>query len=661
VKEPAQIINPEYSVEKIVSRMQEAALRKGQLQDFASSEVVQSAEFRPVRRNGQLLAELDIQPFTLQPQFYPHSDGRYHVNDLLKYHDRTFIQNAYRAILKRGPDASGYKAFIESLRSARLNKLDILASLRYSSEGRAKKVEIEGLRIPSLIRKAYRVPFLGYLLNLLIALVRLPLIIRGEQQFAAHVLAQQELIADHLNHLGRTMRAHSGEVSQVLESQSELIKQIGSRLEEQFHELCRQMDELRQQQSQNSDEWRRQSVALTSQLAEQAEQIQKQIVSIVSEFEVRISETNRKLEVRINAVHRELDIRMDHEAEQRQSAENRLAGELHTREQEIKALKDQLAHWEDGLRSFQIRALQWRTEIAAAETELRQMDALQREQVEATRNDLKRAVDAAFEKQQAVTTQLVLQDQRVETLLREARLRLPAPFSEDQLQVMAAESEHRLDAFYAAFDEQFRGSRDEIKQRLRVYLPIIAERGLGQEELPILDIGCGRGEWLELLKDEQLVAHGVDSNRVLVEQCRARGLSVAEEDLLGLLRRQPDGSVGAITGFHIIEHLPLETLIDVLNETVRVLHSGGVVIFETPNPQNVLVGSCNFYFDPTHRNPIPSQVLDFLLQSRGFARVEILQLNPSDDTPVADDSELARRFNRYFYGPMDYAAVGWKA
>ena len=210
----------------------------------------------------------------------------------------------------------------------------------------------------------------------------------------------------------------------------------------------------------------------------------------------------------------ELGLRIDQEAGRRQTEENRLAEELSKRELEIKALKDQLAHWEEGLRSFQIRALQWRTEIAATETGLRQMDALQREQVETIRKDLKRAVDAIFEKQQAVTAELVLQGQRVETLLREARRRLPAPFSEDQLRVMAAESEHRLDAFYAAFDEQFRGSRDEIKQRLRVYLPIIAERGLGEAELPILDIGCGRGEWLELLKDEQLVARGVDSNRV---------------------------------------------------------------------------------------------------------------------------------------------------
>ena len=229
------------------------------------------------------------------------------------------------------------------------------------------------------------------------------------------------------------------------------------------------------------------------------------------------------------------------------------------------------------------------------------------------------------------------------------------------MRAIAGESEHSLDAFYASFDEQFRGSRDEIKQRLKVYLPIIEKQGIGSDAMPILDVGCGRGEWLELLKGEHLSASGVDSNRVLAEQCRAQGLEVVEEDLLSYLRGLPDASMGAVTGFHIIEHLPLETLIEFLNESVRILKSGGAVIFETPNPQNVLVGSCNFYFDPTHRNPVPSQVLSFLLESRGFVGVEILKLNPSDDTPVADDSELARRFNQYFYGPMDYAAIGRKA
>ena len=256
---------------------------------------------------------------------------------------------------------------------------------------------------------------------------------------------------------------------------------------------------------------------------------------------------------------------------------------------------------------------------------------------------------------------MVLQSERLATVLAEARKGLPAPFGEEQLRALAQEEDHALDAFFASFDEQFRGSRDEIKQRLRVYLPIINEAGIGTETMPVLDVGSGRGEWLELLKEERLQARGVDSNRILAEWCVDRGLEVAEADLISYMRELPDASLGAVTGFHIIEHLPIETLVEVLNQALRVLKHGGAVIFETPNPQNVLVGSCNFYFDPTHRNPLPSQVTRFLVESRGFDRVEVLNLNPSDDTPVAEDSELARRFNKYFYGPMDYAVIGYRA
>ena len=119
-------------------------------------------------------------------------------------------------------------------------------------------------------------------------------------------------------------------------------------------------------------------------------------------------------------------------------------------------------------------------------------------------------------------------------------------------------------------------------------------------------------------------------------------------------------SVGAITGFHIVEHVPLKALITLLNEALRVLRPGGVVIFETPNPENVLVGSKYFYMDPTHRNPLPSELLEFLLESRGFEGIEIVNLHPWESARVAGEGELTERFNTYFYGPMDYAIVGRK-
>ena len=585
--------------------MTEAAARKGQLLDGASANVVTSAEFRPARHSSSTLAEIKSNPVRLQPLFHPHSDGRYHVNDLLKYHDRTFIQNAYRAILKRGPDATGYKAFLESLRSARLNKIDILARLRYSAEGRAKQVEIEGLQLPAMIRKAYRVPLVGYLLNLAVALARLPLSIRSEQQFEAHMLAQQEMIVEHLNHVDNTLRAHAEEVSRALDMQ-----------------IQQQVDQTRQ-----IEETHRQQAAMRQE---------------VLNSEARLNEL------------------MSHGDE----LTTRLADETAQRERVVSGLGSQIeeakSQWQENFAGFEARLGQWQAELRVAATQLYQADLSQREQIDLTAKNLKRELDHVFQKQQQVSTELVLQGERLANLLSAARKRLPGPFDETQLQAFAKEEAHTLDAFYASFDEQFRGSREEIKKRLQIYLPIIKQRGIGSAAMPVLDVGCGRGEWLELLSDEHLQASGVDSNRILVEWCRNRGLEVAEEDLVSYLHGLADASLGAVSGFHIIEHLPIETLVEFLNQTVRVLKPGGAVIFETPNPQNVLVGSCNFYFDPTHRNPLPSQVTKFLLESRGFVGVEVLNLNPSDDTPVEENSELARRFNQYFYGPMDYAVVGYR-
>jgi SAM-dependent methyltransferase len=248
-------------------------------------------------------------------------------------------------------------------------------------------------------------------------------------------------------------------------------------------------------------------------------------------------------------------------------------------------------------------------------------------------------------------------------LLEEARKRLPAPFNEKQLVTITDEEKHALDAIYVAFEDRFRGTRAEIKDRSRVYLPMLQERKIGTKKMPILDVGCGRGEWLELLLENDLQARGIDINRVLLSYCRDAGLTVAEDDILEHLKNLPDRSLGAVTGFHIIEHLPFDILVRVFDETVRVLKPGGLAIFETPNPQNVLVGSNSFYLDFTHRNPLPSLTTQFILEARGLCDVQILNLHPYPDSlKLHDDrTELARRFNEYFYGPQDYAVIGRRA
>lgn len=217
-----------------------------------------------------------------------------------------------------------------------------------------------------------------------------------------------------------------------------------------------------------------------------------------------------------------------------------------------------------------------------------------------------------------------------------------------------------LEALYVEIEDKFRGLRTDIKGRVKKYLPYIKEVNAGTNDLPVLDIGCGRGEWLELLKDEGLSALGVDKNSIFVSQCGKLGLDVTNEDMLVYLEKLPDKSLGAVTGFHIIEHLPFVQLIKLLDETIRVLNVGGIVIFETPNPQNVIVGSCSFCLDPTHKKPLPKEMIKFISEARGLSDIKILELHPFPKTLWLQGSELAERFNDYFYGFRDYAVIGYK-
>jgi SAM-dependent methyltransferase len=217
-----------------------------------------------------------------------------------------------------------------------------------------------------------------------------------------------------------------------------------------------------------------------------------------------------------------------------------------------------------------------------------------------------------------------------------------------------------LDDLYVAFEDRFRGARELIKERQAVYLPLLEECGAGTLLRPILDVGCGRGEWLELLRDRDLVARGVDLNAAMVEVCRGMGLDAAAGDAVEHLAGAQPGSLGAVTGFHIIEHLPFKVFVRLLDEALRALAPGGAIVFETPNPDNLLVGSRNFYLDPTHRNPMPSDMTVMIAEARGFARVHARPLHPMGESFGAEDKALGERLDGLFYGPQDYALVAWK-
>jgi O-antigen chain-terminating methyltransferase len=165
------------------------------------------------------------------------------------------------------------------------------------------------------------------------------------------------------------------------------------------------------------------------------------------------------------------------------------------------------------------------------------------------------------------------------------------------------------------------------------------------------------------LRDSGLRAKGVDTNRIFLQRCRDLSLDVIESDAITFLRGAKRNSLGGVTSFHLIEHLPHKTLIAMLDAAFHALRPGGVIILETPNPRNLQVASCNFYLDPTHRHPLPPDLMKFVMEARGFVSVEIKELHPYGAENLATDgpAKINEILNRFLFSSQDYAIIGRKA
>ena len=259
--------------------------------------------------------------------------------------------------------------------------------------------------------------------------------------------------------------------------------------------------------------------------------------------------------------------------------------------------------------------------------------------------ELERRLGESGERLQLVRREVIENAQRLARLLAQAAGPDAAP-----LRASPEENPAGWDAFEAALESEIRGTRGEVMERWKQYLPLMPRDG------PVLDVGCGRGEWLELLRQEGIAARGVDGNRLMVAECRERSLDVEQSDAFDYLARTPDGSESAVTVLRLVEQLSLPTLVRLVDEVARVLRPGGTALFEAPNPDNVLAAG--------RRHPIPSEILRCLVEARGLEPAEVLFLNPAgEDERVPEEGEgaVTRRFNRFFYGPRDYALVCRKA
>ena len=197
-----------------------------------------------------------------------------------------------------------------------------------------------------------------------------------------------------------------------------------------------------------------------------------------------------------------------------------------------------------------------------------------------------------------------------------------------------------------------------IRSRLKVYLPFIESLKKIDQKPNAVDLGCGRGEWLELLRDSGFEAQGVDLDESMLAACREIGLQVKKGDAIAFLRELPDASQTIVSGFHIAEHLAFFDLRTLVEEALRVLKPAGLLILETPNPENLRVGATNFYTDPTHKNPLPPHLLAFLPEYYGYTRIKVLRLQESPELAKSSNASLGDVLAGV---SPDYAVVAQKA
>ena len=694
---------------------------------------------------------------------------KYTLAEFLEFQDADFIRSAYRGILRREPDASGYEHYGNLLYTGKMSKIEILGRLRYSAEGRFCKVPVRGLIKPFLARSAFRLPVLGTTAAIASAVVKLPTIMRNQVSFENYTYRHQRehveqinIIADQIEGAIAQIQKSFVSLAQTIDAQAISIEEANKNIQnlssafdtkfhasvhdlnlaldtkathEQLSQLHNQLIELMQSKADSAQldthkadteaHLQNLSTAIETKLDtasqdlisaleakagnEQLSQLNDQLIALIqskaeatdvvttsqlilaeleqkagitaleahkADTEKHLQNLSAAIEIKLDTASQDLISALETKAghEQLSQLNDQLIALIQSKaDTTVKSLNLALDTKADNeqltkLTNHLVNLVQTKADSAQLDTHKADTDVQLKTHRETLLAEIAQKTNVTEQELQEIKRQIhdqkhniLDQHRRLAVLLEEARKRLPEPFSKKQLSKMVEEEDHLLDAFYVSFEDQFRGTRADIKERASVYLPAINLAKAGTETTPILDIGCGRGEWLEFLKENELHAQGVDVNHVMVSQCAELGLEVINGDAIDYLRTIKSNSLGAVTGMHIIEHIPFKRLIALFDEVLRVLKPGGVAIFETPNPENLIVGACNFYYDPTHLNPLPPEPMRFVLEARGFGSIEIMRLHPNSDAMIKEGSaQVQAAINEMMFGPQDYALVAYK-
>jgi SAM-dependent methyltransferase len=465
----------------------------------------------------------------------------------------------------------------------------------------------------------------------------------ANNRVALHLWQQTVTLQKISSELAEQLRAGRQELAEQVAGRQELAEQVAGR----HQQLARQMHDIRAE--------------LTEQVEGRHQQLARQMHDIRAELTEQVEGRHQQLARQMQETRDELIEHIGGVHEEQGAALQALRGELAERmgavHQEqgaaLQALRGELAERMGAVHQEQGAALQaLRAEV------VEQVAGVQREQAVALREMRERSSRA---------------ERRVRRLLdsRADGQKTSGQVVEDSLAIPKEISyRHPEPSFdYFGFEERFRGNEADIKGRQRAYVEFFQGSDL------VLDVGCGRGEFLELLREAGIKGKGVDLDLDMVLLCQEKELDVIREDAFAYLESLPDASLGGLFAAQVVEHLEPSRIIELVNLCHRKLRSGGVLILETPNPVCLMVFATTFYMDFSHIRPVHPEAMRFLFESVGFEEVQArfsAPVEPSMRIPplsdgvagahtVAEFNRGIERLNELLYGCQDYAVIGRKA
>lgn len=530
---------------------------------------------------------------TLDPQ-----KDFYHIEDFLKYGGKEFILRAYQGILKRTPDDQGIATHLGSLQNGAKSKEDILRELRYSEEGESRDVRIADL-LPKIrdLEPAQRrtIPSMDDAggechIEDLLALPD-PSFVARVFFLTRGVYPEDQETEPYLQALREGKKSRAAVAAEMQKKAGKAFSQAKIR-GLSFYRF-------------------RQRIKKIPMIGEAANFLLKMFI---------FPGWALRLQTRINQAQAAEEWQWDnHDRENRQ----------------IRAKLKDIVYWH--------RMVNERLSSLQGLADIEPMVREQKEQLFLVKKLIANKAETA----------------EVERGLQqlEKKIDQEAAHIESLAEVVYPERmlKNDLGSLFSDLHDRFRGSYDDVKERLVPHLKEVKASGLFNDNGEwFLDVGCGRGEWLELLGQHGIRAQGIDMMPHHVEACIENGLEAVEAEAMAYLKDQADNSVMGISAIHFIEHLPFPKLAELLREIYRILKPGGLILLETPNPENLDVSSHYFYLDPSHQKPLPAMLTRKLLQSTGFLCDGIHYLNPGNAVPdPSGDTPLQKR-------AFDYLVTGNK-